>query len=114
MNFFRTFLLLCFGLVLSLSLLGQGATDCRDFIVICDNTTLQLSANGVGTFDFDNPNNPTPPCYQGTGDPLVENNSLWLKVPIATDGLLEFTIRPEDPEDDFDFLVYGPNPDWYT
>jgi len=97
---------------MSLSLSAwQGATDCRDFIVVCDNSTLRLSANGVGELDFAKPNNPTPPCFQGSSNPLVESNSLWLKVPIVNDGVLEFTIIPENPDDDFDFLLYGPNPD---
>lgn len=108
-NYFRVFVFLFLVHVLSHSVWAQTAKDCRDFITVCSSTTLALNANGVGTLDFNNPNNQIPPCYQNTG-PNIENNSLWLKIPIATDGTLEFTLVPEADLDDFDFMVYGPNP----
>lgn len=57
----------------------------------------------------------TPYSYQGTG--LVsdltstpcggqgEGNSMWLKITVATQGLIAFSIIPNDTTDDYDFAV---------
>lgn len=84
-----------------MSLYGQS--DCRDFLVVCGNADLSLNSNGTGSNDFANPNNQPPACGFG------ESQSLWLKVPISRDGLLEFAIKPNNNQDDFDFAIYGPN-----
>ncbi|GAB5527851.1 MAG: hypothetical protein Roseis2KO_57230 [Roseivirga sp.] len=94
-----TFIVL--GLLLLTGLFAQS--DCRDFLVVCGNADLSLNSNGTGTNDFANTNNQPPSCG------FTESQSLWLKVPIREDGLLEFAIRPNNNQDDFDFAIYGPN-----
>jgi len=56
----------------------------------------------------------TPYSYQGTGRKVDlsntpcasgEDNSMWLKVRIATPGTLAFRIIPKDTSDDYDFAV---------
>jgi gliding motility-associated-like protein len=81
----------------------SGQSDCRDFLVVCGNADLSLNSNGTGTDDFANANNQPPDCG------FSESQSLWLKVPIARDGLLQFTISANNNQDDFDFAIYGPN-----
>ena len=88
------------------SLVGQEATDCENFVVICSSTNLSLNSNGIGRPDFGTPTNPIPDCW---GPFSPENQSLWLKVPVAEDGILEFTIVPNNPTDDFDWAIFGPN-----
>lgn len=93
--------LIALGLFVVSSLYAQS--DCRDFLVVCGNADLSLNSNGTGSDDFSNPNNQPPACGFG------ESQSLWLKVPISRDGFLEFAIRPNNNQDDFDFAIYGPN-----
>lgn len=35
-----------------------------------------------------------------------EHNSVWYKFVVPYNGLLEFTVTPTDPKDDYDFMVY--------
>ncbi len=97
----RRLTFIVFGLLWSTGLFAQS--DCRDFLVVCGNADLSLNSNGIGIDDFANANNQPPACNFG------ESQSLWLKVPIAQDGLLEFAIKPNNNQDDFDFAIYGPN-----
>lgn len=97
----RNFSFIAVGLFLVTSLFGQS--DCVDFLVVCGNADLSLNSNGTGTDDFSSPNNQAPDCG------FRETQSLWLKVPIAQDGLLEFSINALNNQDDFDFAIYGPN-----
>lgn len=95
------YLFIVLSLLLTTGLYGQS--DCQEFLVICGNASLSLNSNGTGTDDFSNPNNQPPSCG------FSESQSLWLKVPIGRDGLLEFAILPNNNQDDFDFAIYGPN-----
>ena len=105
----RVNIIIIVGLFIQASaLFGQGAADCKDFIVICSSTTLALNSSGTGNPDFNNTTNPVPVCWSGFA---AENQSLWLKVPVAEDGILEFTIAPNNLNDDFDFAIFGPNVD---
>lgn len=97
----RSFSFIAMGLLLVTSLFSQS--DCREFLVVCGNSNLSLNSNGIGTDDFSNANNQAPACG------FSESQSLWLKVPIGQDGLLEFSINPVNNQDDFDFAIYGPN-----
>lgn len=97
--------------LLTCSVNGQSQTtaDCANLLVVCGTTSLTLNANGIGVDDFAVGSNIVPQCFQGTGNQTAENQSLWLKVPINQDGPLSFTIIPNNPTDDFDFAVFGPN-----
>lgn len=103
MKTFRTLLLILLGIWSALVAHAQGASDCVDFVVVCGDGNLSLNSNGTGTNDFLNPNNQPPACG------FSETQSLWLRVPIAADGTLEFVISSNNNADDFDFAIYGPN-----
>ena len=83
---------------------GQTTADCSNLLVVCGNTSLALNSNGIGQNDFTGLNAGSLPACA-----FVESQSLWLKIPIAVDGPLVFTIAPNNGVDDFDFAVYGPN-----
>ncbi len=82
---------------------SQTTADCANLFVVCGASNLSLNSNGIGSNDFDNPNNQPPSCG------FTETQSLWLKVPIDAQGLLAFIISANNGMDDFDFAVYGPN-----
>jgi len=98
-NITTALLLLLFPFIL------YGQNDCTDAIVVCGNNNYNsLNATGMGIQEL-NINN----ACSG-----VENNSLWLKVPIKQGGSLGFIITPDqatDLEVDFDFWVFGPTAD---
>lgn len=82
----------------------RAQNDCIDAIVVCGNTGFEgLTAEGIGNQEIDFLNT----CSS------QENNSIWLKLPIATSGTLEFTLTPgtTDLEEDFDFFIFGPTTD---
>ncbi|KAA1247858.1 T9SS type B sorting domain-containing protein [Aquimarina sp. RZ0] len=80
-------------------------TDCINTIIICGNTSLELNSNGVGINDFSIAGNNAPDCG------FMESQSLWIRVNIVQSGTLAFTITPEsvNPNEDYDFAIYGPN-----
>ncbi|WP_176723293.1 SprB repeat-containing protein [Roseivirga misakiensis] len=83
---------------------GQDPNDCSNALTVCGNTNLSFNSAGPGNDDFAPLDNPQPGCG------VQENQSLWLRVPIATNGTLGFNITPNN-NDDFDFAVFGPNVD---
>ncbi|MFY0594235.1 T9SS type B sorting domain-containing protein [Roseivirga sp.] len=83
---------------------GQDPNDCSNALIVCGNTNLSFNSAGPGNDDFAPIDNPQPGCG------VQENQSLWLRVPIASDGTLGFNITPNN-NDDFDFAVFGPNVD---
>ncbi|SCX79852.1 T9SS type B sorting domain-containing protein [Flavobacterium caeni] len=81
---------------------ARAQNDCTDAIVVCGNTGFQgLTVSGIGNQEIDFLNT----CGS------QENNSIWLKLPVATTGTLAFTLTPGtmDLEEDFDFFIFGPN-----
>lgn len=81
---------------------SYAQNDCVDAIIVCGNTGFEgLNATGVGIQELNGSNN----CGSN------ENNSIWLKLSIATGGTLGFTLTPESTNIniDFDFFIYGPN-----
>lgn len=82
--------------------LNYSQNDCTDALVACGNSSYNnLSVSGPGIQEVNGNNS----CGS------QENNSLWIKINIKTDGTLGFLITPEDTdlEEDFDFFVFGPN-----
>ncbi len=80
---------------------GTLSGDCPTAVVICDKTSFNVSAvTGPGT-------DPTElddaPCFGGI---FSESNSTWYVFTAATNGTLEFTLTPNNPADDLDFVVY--------
>jgi len=88
----------------SFGALAQGPVDCQNLLVVCADIPLLslIRPLGPGADDFANTNNKAPNCD------FTENNSVWLKVPIATSGTLEFTIG-SGRVNDHNFAIYGPN-----
>lgn len=77
--------------------------DCSDLLVVCGNTNLSFNSGGRGIDDFALPGNPRPDCN------VEENQSLWLSIPIKTDGTFGFSITPNNVGDDYDFAIFGPD-----
>ncbi|TYB79942.1 T9SS type B sorting domain-containing protein [Bizionia myxarmorum] len=92
------FLFLC---VITYNLQAQAPTDCVDAVTVCGNSEINLNVNGIGTQELNGLNN----CGS------YENNSLWLKVTLVTDGTLGFILTPQSTNirEDYDFFVFGPN-----
>ena len=87
---------------LPVALHAQDPNDCANVLTVCGNTNLSFNSAGPGNDDFASIDNPQPGCG------VQENQSLWLKVPIASNGTLGFTITPNN-SDDFDFAIFGPD-----
>lgn len=81
---------------------AQNANDCTDAIVLCGDTPVGIEPSGVGFDEFSLPGNFQPPCYS------FNNQTAWFKVEIDQGGSFTFDIVPENPNDDYDFAVYGP------
>lgn len=91
---FFLFSLICFQTCFS-------QNDCINAIVSCGNTSFSnLSVEGPGIQEI-----PNLSCGS------QENNSLWIKVTIKTDGTLGFLLTPQNSAlfVDFDFFVFGPD-----
>lgn len=98
----KTFLLLTI-LFTYLNVHAQDPSDCQNSIISCGNNNLSLDVNGGGNVqELNGTNN----CSVGT-----ENNSLWIKVTVATAGTLGFTLTPASTSiiEDYDFFIFGPN-----
>lgn len=81
---------------------GYSQNDCTDAIMVCGNSNFSgLSATGIGVQELSGSNT----CFS------EENNSIWLKVTIATSGTLSFSLIPQNRSItvDFDFFIFGPN-----
>lgn len=79
------------------------ASDCPIAVRLCDKSTFNVqSVTGPGAdpTEFDEA-----PCFLGA--PSGEINSTWYTFTAATDGTLTFTLTPNNPEDDLDFIVYS-------
>lgn len=91
-------LLLFFVLITSQLYFSQS--DCVSAAPICGDTNFSAQPTGPGLI------------LEDLGGCLSddENYSLWYKFTIATAGSLTFSINPNVFADDYDFGVYGPNP----
>lgn len=75
--------------------------DCVGSIPVCQNGyTQQNSYTGSG--NEPNEINPNSSCLGGG-----ELNSVWYTMTIQSDGLLNFSITPNDPTDDYDWAVFN-------
>ena len=80
---------------------SQQPTDCIDAVVVCGNSNINLDVNGIGNQELG----------FGQNCSSQENNSIWLKVTLISDGTLGFTLTPNSTaiSEDYDFFVFGPN-----
>ncbi len=92
-----------FVLLLSftINIFAQGA-DCGRLLPVCGNVSLKYNPQGKGMNDF--MGNNLAGCFsQG------ENNSAWYKVRIIKDGTFTFSLIPDNPQNDYDFGIWGAN-----
>ncbi len=80
---------------------GMLSGDCPTAVVVCDKTSFTVAAvAGPGS----DPNElDDAPCFGGI---FAESNSTWYVFTAATSGTLEFTLSPNNPADDLDFVLY--------
>lgn len=83
-------------------LLAQNPNDCVNSINLCGETDLDITPSGVGDYEFDNPNNPAPGCYN------FRAAQVWFRVEIETTGTFSFVLSPDQSQADYDFAVFGP------
>ena len=80
---------------------GTDNNDCMVMTPLCDIYSQGGDATGPGlTSDG---------CSFGTCPAGGENHTNWFTVTADNAGTLDITIVPNDPADDYDFTVYGPN-----
>jgi gliding motility-associated-like protein len=76
----------------------QAGQDCSTALYLCNNSTFrQNKVSGAGTIN----NESMGTCMGGT-----ESNSVWYKWRAANSGTLVFTITPDKPTDDIDYVLY--------
>lgn len=93
------FLLLFAALPCSLSAQTPTA-DCAHALFVCDKKPLLIQAlPDAGQQDESG----SVPCLTA---PFAETNSVWLTWQVAEVGTLEFSILPDDPKNDLDFVLY--------
>ena len=82
---------------------AQMPNDCSGALVVCDDSTLNLDAQGIGVQEVSGTNN----CDSS------ENNSIWLKLNIQNSGTFGFILTPNSTNIaiDYDFFLYGPDVD---
>ena len=80
----------------------KTSSDCPKAIPICDKATFNVQAvAGPGT---DPSELDGAPCYLGAIS--GETNSTWYTFTASNNGPLTFTLTPNNPTDDLDFVVY--------
>jgi gliding motility-associated-like protein len=99
MHHFKIF---CFLLVSGISLTAQNPNDCVNSINLCGETDIDIIPSGIGDYEFDNPNNPAPGCYN------FRAAQVWFRVEIETTGTFSFVLSPDQTQADYDFAVFGP------
>lgn len=80
---------------------SQEPNDCVNAVTVCGNSNFTLDVSGIGVQELSGSNT----CAS------QENNSIWLRVNIATSGTLAFTLTPASTNinEDYDFFIFGPN-----
>ena len=92
-----------FILLLFLSHIFYGQSDCISAINVCGNSNISYFPTGSG--DVDDQVDQNGSCLS-----LNERFSVWYRFTVATSGVLTFVISPEAPYNaDYDFAVYGPD-----
>lgn len=95
-----------FGCVACAARQPDGASDClTGAIQVCDSSPLSGFPPGPGSV--------TEGCA-GCAGAEGEIYSAWYYFEASTSGTLEFSIDPNDPTEDLDYALYGPNVDCGT
>lgn len=80
---------------------GTDNNDCSSLTPLCNTYSLGGDATGPGLSSDG--------CSFGSCPAGGENHSNWFAVTADNGGTLDITITPNDPNDDYDFAIYGPN-----
>ena len=75
---------------------AQQPTDCNNAVIACGNSEINLDVSGIGTQELSGSNT----CSS------QENNSVWLKVTLITNGTLGFTLTPASAAITEDYDVF--------
>ena len=97
----KSTILLCLFYCISFTSFAQQPNDCINAVTVCGNSSFSLDVSGIGMQELSGSNT----CSS------QENNSIWLRVSIATAGTLAFTLTPgsTDINEDYDFFLFGPD-----
>ena len=91
--------------LMPLALWAQAYADCGSAMSICKKQNYSIDR--VGGEGSDRAEADFTACFMnGENYGQAEENSTWIKFEIAKSGSLAFTIRPRNPEDDIDFVVF--------
>ncbi len=104
----KHFVVLVFFLVIGL-FYGYGQADCRNALPVCVDAYNDGAVSGIGKVDDFLPVTVSG-CLGAAGAETVESNSYWFRIKLVRDGQFGFDIIPNDPSEDWDFAVYGPDP----
>ncbi len=87
---------------------SQNIADCIDAVAVCETTAINYEVIGIGDVN-DLPINESGCLGDGGAGTGIESNSIWFRFKAARNGQLGFNIIPDNPNDDWDFAVYGPD-----
>ncbi|MFO7673480.1 MAG: hypothetical protein R6V74_07220, partial [Lutibacter sp.] len=82
--------------------------DCRNALPVCFDASNDFGVSGIGKVDDFLPSTVSG-CLGAAGAGTVESNSYWFRIKLTQGGQFGFDIIPNDPSEDWDFAVYGPN-----
>ncbi|MBE0423584.1 MAG: T9SS type B sorting domain-containing protein [Lutibacter sp.] len=103
----KHFIVFVFFLVVGLfNIYGQA--DCRNALPVCVDAYSDGAVSGIGNVDDFLPESVSG-CLGAAGAGTVESNSYWFRIKLTQSGQFGFDIIPNDPSEDWDFAVYGPN-----
>lgn len=91
-------------MALSSILAAQDHADCATALEICKKQTYNIDrAFGIGRDDHTD----LTACFMNSENfGQAEENSTWIKFEIAKSGLLTFSLRPHNADNDLDFVLY--------
>jgi hypothetical protein len=101
-------LLIVVSIFFSHIIFSQNIADCIDAIAVCETTSVNYQVIGIGNVN-DLPIGISGCLGDGGNNTGIESNSIWFRFKAARDGQLGFNIIPDNPSDDWDFAVYGPD-----
>ncbi|MFZ4785073.1 MAG: gliding motility-associated C-terminal domain-containing protein [Flavobacteriales bacterium] len=93
MKFIYTILSICLGM----TSLSQSISDCNGAIVLCDDVYSEESASFTTGDVFE---------FTGTCNNFLEQSSVWYTFTVQQDGVLAFTLTPNNANDDYDWGLF--------
>ena len=100
--------LIILSILCSHIIFSQNIADCIDAVAVCETSSVNYEVIGIGDVN-DLPISESGCLGDGGAGTGIESNSIWFRFKAARDGQLGFNIIPDNPGDDWDFAVYGPD-----